>query len=622
MKIKNRLIFLLALIACASLLLFTGCFNGDDTTEYKLTIEVEGEGTVTPSVGTHTYDEDTIVDLTAEPTGDYEFSEWVGDVADNTSGSTTVLMDANKTVKAVFTTDADELDIIEVDSNISSNTTWTSDAVYVITSNISVSAILTIEPGTIIKFDEDRYMDVSGGLIAEGTEDNPIIFTSLKDDEHGGDTNQDGDLTSPSPGDWENIRVWDSAKLEHCKFYYGGAGGGRGDSTLLIDGSATVKNSTFAYNTGDSNGAMDIRSDATGATIQNNIFYSNNKPIRLNASVSLDNSNIFHNPEEPEERNVFEGIFIDGSGVTRNVTWEEREVAFVIQSANLTIGSDYKLTIKEGVTVKSDERYIQIYGNLEAIGTEDKPIVFTSFKDDEYGGDSNGDGNFSTPAPGDWENIRIWDTAVLEYCKFYYGGSGGGRGDSTVLIDGSVNIKNSTFAYNTGDSNGVLDVRSDATGATITDNIFYNNNKPIRLNASVSLDNSNTFHNPEDPGERNVFEGIFIDGSNVTMDVTWEETEIAFVVRSRLTIGPDYRLILGDNVTLKFDGTRLVHNNNIDNYDGEGVVFTSYKDDEHGGDSNGDGDFSSPAVGDWEGVRNDPAREWEAWENINYAENP
>ena len=74
---------------------------------YDLTMIVNpvGTGTTTPSVGgsPHTYVEGTIVTITAAAEVGYQFVDWTGDVADPNSDSTTVTMDANKTVTANFT---------------------------------------------------------------------------------------------------------------------------------------------------------------------------------------------------------------------------------------------------------------------------------------------------------------------------------------------------------------------------------------------------------------------------------------------------------------------------------------------------------------------------------------
>ena len=57
------------------------------------------------------------------------------------------------------------------------------------------------------------------------------------------------------------------------------------------------------------------------------------------------------------------------------------------------------------------------------------------------------------------------------------------------------------------------------------------------------------------------------------------------------------------------------------NYNGTGVYFTSYKDDAHGGDTNGDGAGSAPMAGDWGGIYNDATSTYMSWANILY-ENP
>ena len=78
-----------------------------------------------------------------------------------------------------------------VSSNISSNTTWTSDNVYELSGRITVlnGVTLTIEPGTIIKGQAGTGANATallvargGKLIANGTSSLPIIFTSVADE--------------------------------------------------------------------------------------------------------------------------------------------------------------------------------------------------------------------------------------------------------------------------------------------------------------------------------------------------------------------------------------------------------------------------------------------------------
>src|SRR5690606_37520202 len=53
------------------------------------------------------------------------------------------------------------------------------------------------------------------------------------------------------------------------------------------------------------------------------------------------------------------------------------------------------------------------------------------------------------------------------------------------------------------------------------------------------------------------------------------------------------------------------------------AILTSYKDDAHGGDTNGDGSNSSPIKGDWLGLRNayNTNPHWEQGPTILYATN-
>ncbi len=71
--------------------------------EHTLTLTVSGGGATEPAPGTHAYGSGSDVELTAAPDEGWKFHKWLGDVADVTSASTTVRIDADTEVIAVFT---------------------------------------------------------------------------------------------------------------------------------------------------------------------------------------------------------------------------------------------------------------------------------------------------------------------------------------------------------------------------------------------------------------------------------------------------------------------------------------------------------------------------------------
>lgn len=67
-----------------------------------LTMQVNGCGVTTPSIGSHIYPPNTVVDISAIPCPGWEFVSWTGDVGNSTSPATTVYMNSDKTVIANF----------------------------------------------------------------------------------------------------------------------------------------------------------------------------------------------------------------------------------------------------------------------------------------------------------------------------------------------------------------------------------------------------------------------------------------------------------------------------------------------------------------------------------------
>lgn len=134
------------------------------------------------------------------------------------------------------TTSPDILNGIAIDgyTHFRKDFTLKKDLPYILETNdpahspyVDAGAVLTIEPGAIFKTNNvNSALFIDGSLIASTTPDNPVVFTSLKDDAKGGDTNGDGLITSPQNNDWASIKfnAGSSGILKNVDFYYGGYG--------------------------------------------------------------------------------------------------------------------------------------------------------------------------------------------------------------------------------------------------------------------------------------------------------------------------------------------------------------------------------------------------------------
>ncbi|MCD4795097.1 MAG: hypothetical protein K8R54_17835 [Bacteroidales bacterium] len=312
----------------------------------------------------------------------------------------------------------EESNIIFVTEDVTATTTWYSDKIYVIDDyDFYVDATLTIQAGTVIKFQqsEGAYLGLgsSGTIAANGTSSKPIIFTSYKDDIHGGDTNKDGTATNPATGDWNHININDAngSTFNYCEFYYGGNGSYNYTLTLYGSKNTKVTNCTFAHNRGGKDGdfyygALDASEAEDGTVITGNVFYDNILPLSVSTSFNLDASNTFNNPGDVSETNTMNGIFVYAiDEISTNLIWSETDVAYVINDNDLWVNSGNSLTLADNVVIKFTPTSTLLLTDGTSAVNQGSGNYFTSFKDDSRKGDTNGDGTATFAAAGDWEGI-------------------------------------------------------------------------------------------------------------------------------------------------------------------------------------------------------------------------
>ncbi len=360
---------------------------------------------------------------------------------------------------------------------------------YVLFGPVTVSSgkTLDIDPGVIVKlsgaFQNTAFFNIAGTLNALGTASSPIYFTSLKDDSVGDDTNADSGANSPAPYNWGHIKVTTggTANFDYATIRYDGFNGLYNNGGTLNVSNSVISNCS-SYGVKQDSGFTNI----SKTTIRDNVTYgiyaygpgtlaltdntfntANMTPVYLEMSGGI----ALSNGGNKISGTALRGFDISGT-MNSTQTWSSDGLPFIINSAGLTIASGKTLTLGAGVPLKFTISNLSVYGTLNAIGTKEKPISFTSYKDDSVFGDTNLDGA-TLPAPNDWGSIIIYTggSATLDYSVVRYGGRYGIGNASDISNKGTLTVTNSEISY--ASNNGIT---QGMTGtASITNTSIHNN---------------------------------------------------------------------------------------------------------------------------------------------------
>jgi len=306
--------------------------------------------------------------------------------------------------------------VVEVSGTISDPTVWEAGNVYIIKSNLSVRNVLTIEPGVIVKLKDARIDVVGGKILAVGTAQRRIVFTSLADDRYCGDNNEDGTATTAAKGDWQQIYLNGTTEttFKYVDIFYAGKSSGGVNNAVRIAGpnsvSFTFDHCRIAHTLGgtrsDSQAFHGSTSmvDAGISKFTNNALYDNGKPIYFNSFYTLDPSNVFHNPENSSQKNTHNGIYLYGSVLDATVNWNNTEIPYVVDQSYQVYNSA-TINIGPNVIVKFMRQGTRLSRSAPQNIILHPTAILTSYKDDAHGGDTNGDGNSTSPTPEDWDGL-------------------------------------------------------------------------------------------------------------------------------------------------------------------------------------------------------------------------
>jgi len=328
---------------------------------------------------------------------------------------------------------------------------------------------ITIEPGTIIRMRSGAKIqigsnpDASTTLIANGTSDQPITFTSAN--------------ASPVAGDWDYLFFDEgtnpSTSLQYCIIEYGG-GYADYSAMVIVNGNTEIAMDYCTLRHSESNGALLDDDNSTFSSFTNNTINNiafNSIYLQANTADCIGTNNTI-------TASGTYGIYIEGNTTMSKTaaTWKAQTAPYVIGgTVYVQNGTGASLTIEAGTTINfTNGAEIDVassdFGSIIANGTSTNPIIFSSAS--------------TSPSAGDWDGIFLYEgttNSSFKYCTFEYGG-GYASYSAIIVVDDNVELtlENSTIRHS--EAYGIV-LDDDASFAS-----FFNNTMSDIANEFIALD--------------------------------------------------------------------------------------------------------------------------------------
>ena len=409
--------------------------------------------------------------------------------------------------------------------NITTNTTWTTGSTYIIEGSLYIDgATLTIQPGTVIKFKNGAQINVGSSstgsaIIAEGTVEAPILFTSY--------------ASTPTAGDWDAIffdnGTASTTSFKYCTFEYGGGYANYVGMLDLDEASITIENCIIRNSA--SYGITLDNSSKFVSFANNTITNTVNHVIGLypNAVHTIKGGNVL--------TSVNSSIGIEIKGGTYNQaeeTWMAQSVPYIINGiVYIESNSGAVLNIQEGTTIAfTNGSQLEVgsssstYGTIKAIGTTTAPITFTS--------------SATQKTAGDWDAIFLNDgtssSSAFAFCKFEYGGGYASYVGMVDMDDCSASFTNCSFE-NSATYGITLD---DGSQFTSFENNSFSNcvNHPVQIygNYAHTIGTGNVYNSSL---------GILVKGDDYNQaNETWKKQSCPYYIDGIVYIGSSTASIL------------------------------------------------------------------------------